>query len=68
MTEQTRLEEIRGISLRTGKPFNEVMEAYTKFNQEIYFSKFQSGTMHLIYTPSLEEEVAKKTEEACKNG
>jgi hypothetical protein len=66
MTEQNRLETIREISLRTGKPFKDVMEVYTKFNQETYFSSYQSGTMHLIYTPTLEEEVARKTEEFCR--
>lgn len=66
MTMESRLEKIRAIAVRTGKTFEEVMEVYTKHNQEVYFSSFKAGESHLIYTPCLEEKVAELTEQECK--
>ncbi len=62
----SRLEKIRAIAVRTGKTFEEVMEVYTKHNQEVYLSSFKAGESHLIYTPCLEEKVAELTEQECK--
>ena len=66
MTYQSRLETIREISLKTGKQFEEVMTIYTKIDSEIYLMNYRSGKPHQIYTPALDEEIAKLTEEECE--
>jgi hypothetical protein len=65
MTYQSRLETIREIAIKTGKPFKDVMEIYTRFNQKIYFEQFDKGLPFLLYQPDLEEKIAKLTEEEC---
>lgn len=66
MTNISRLETIREIALKTGKPFEYVMQKYTETNSEVYFSNSKIGVPHQIYTPRLEELVAKKTLEECE--
>lgn len=65
MTYQSRLEIIREIAIKTGRPFKDVMDIYTRLNQEVYLRAFDSGQSYQLYEPSLEEKVAQLTEEEC---
>lgn len=61
----SRMETIREIAIKSGKPFEYVMEVYTKHNSDVYFKNCKAGVMHLLYTPDLEKKVAELTEEEC---
>jgi hypothetical protein len=65
MTYQSRLEIIREIAIKTGKPFKDVMEIYTRLNNKIYLEAFDTGQPCQLYQPTLEEKIAKLTEEEC---
>ena len=60
-----RLETIREISVNTGKPFEEVMQIYTKIDAKIYLMNYNAGKPHQLYNPTIEEEIAKLTEQEC---
>ena len=64
-TKMNRLEQIREISLNTGKPFNEVMTIYTKIDSEVYCMNCRLNKPHQLYNPIIEDEIAKLVEEEC---